>query len=42
MTSNEPVLNTLGYFMYEGGHGILPSDYPVFIEFIKKYLMSNH
>lgn len=32
------LLNTLGYYMHEGGHGIIPSDWPVFITYLKKYL----
>jgi hypothetical protein len=32
------MLNTLGYYMHAGGHGTIPSDWPVFIEFIKKHL----
>jgi hypothetical protein len=32
-----PVLNDLGYFMHKGGHGAMPSDYPVFIEFMKMH-----
>lgn len=31
-------LNTLGYTMHSGGHGTVPSDWPIFLEFIKKYL----
>jgi hypothetical protein len=30
--------NTLGYYMHSGGHGTVPSDWPVFIEYLKKYL----
>lgn len=30
--------NKLGYYMHDGGHGTVPSDYPVFIQFMKKYL----
>lgn len=30
------ILNTIGYYMHEGGHGILPSDIPVFLEFLQK------
>ncbi len=29
---------TLGYFMHAGGHGSLPSDWPVFLEFLEKHL----
>jgi hypothetical protein len=34
----EPVLSTLGYSMHEGRHGILPYDWPVFLEFLKRHL----
>jgi hypothetical protein len=34
----EPVLSTLGYSMHAGPHGILPYDWPVYLEFLKKYL----
>lgn len=30
--------NKLGYYMHDGGHGTVPSDYPVFIQFMKKFL----
>jgi hypothetical protein len=32
------LLNTLGYYMHEGGHAVLPGDYDVFIQFILKHL----
>lgn len=32
------LLNTLGYYMHEGGHSVLPSDYDVFVNYILKYL----
>ncbi len=32
-----PILNDLGYYMHSGGHGTLPADYDIFIEFIKMY-----
>lgn len=34
------LMNTLGYYMHEGGHGTLPSDYEIFIEFLEKQLIS--
>lgn len=34
----QTLLNTLGYYMHAGGHGTIPSDWPVFITFLKKYL----
>jgi len=32
------LFNKLGYFMHEGGHGTVPSDFPIFISYMKKYL----
>lgn len=32
------LLNPLGYYMHDGGHGVLPGDYDVFINYILKYL----
>ena len=32
-----PILNDLGYFMHSGGHGAVPADYKVFIDFIKMH-----
>jgi len=32
------LLNTLGYYMHAGGHGTIPSDWAVFITYLKKYL----
>ena len=34
----EPILNTMGYLMHEGGHGPAPTDWPVFLEFLKMHL----
>jgi hypothetical protein len=34
----QTMLNTLGYYLHDGGHGIIPSDWPVFITYLKKYL----
>jgi len=38
LAPGEPVLSTLGYSMHEGRHGILPYDWPVFLEFLKRHL----
>jgi hypothetical protein len=35
----QPILHTLGYMVHEGGHGTFPQDWPVFLEFMKKYLL---
>lgn len=32
------LFNTLGYYMHSGGHGTVPSDWPLFIEYLKKFL----
>ena len=36
--AGQPVLSRLGYYMHEGGHGILRQDWPVFLEFMQKHL----
>jgi hypothetical protein len=33
-----PLMNTLGYFMHDGGHGTLPSDWDVFLKFMQMHL----
>jgi len=35
---DQSLLNTLGYYMHSGGHGTIPSDWGVFITYLKKYL----
>jgi hypothetical protein len=32
------MLNTLGYYMHSGGHGTVPSDWDIYMVYIKKYL----
>lgn len=32
------LFNTLGYYEHTGGHGTVPGDWPLFIEYMKKYL----
>lgn len=32
-----PILNDIGYYMHDGGHGSIPTDYDIFINFIKKH-----
>jgi hypothetical protein len=34
----EPLMNTLGYLMHDGGHGVLPADWPVFLDFMDRHL----
>jgi hypothetical protein len=33
-----PILHTLGYFMHEGGHGTLPSDWDQYLRFLEMHL----
>lgn len=35
---NQPILHDLSYIMHEGGHGTIPADWPVFIDFLKMHL----
>ncbi|MDR1672606.1 MAG: acetylxylan esterase [Bacteroidales bacterium] len=37
-TPDQPIFHTLGYFMHEGGHGTVPLDWEVYLEFMKRYL----
>ncbi len=36
--ANQPILHDLGYFMHAGGHGTMPTDWPIFIQFMKQHL----
>jgi len=36
-----PILHTLGYYMHAGGHGALPADYDIFLQFIKMHFFSS-
>ncbi len=33
-----PILNDLGYYMHEGGHGYTPQDWDIFVTFLNKHL----
>lgn len=35
---DDSMLNTLGYYMHLGGHGVFPDDYDIFIRFMQKHL----
>ena len=37
----ERVLSTLGYYMHDGRHGILPGDWPVFFDFLRSKLVGE-
>lgn len=36
--AGQPILHTLGYYMHHGGHGTLPSDWKIFIMYLRHYL----
>lgn len=36
--TGQAILHTQGYYMHDGGHGTIPSDWGVFVEFLKAYL----
>ncbi len=38
--ANQPILHDLGYFMHAGGHGTMPTDWPIFIKFMDMHLKS--
>lgn len=40
--AGEPVWGTLSYYMHEGGHGTLPSDWEIFMKFLKTHLIENN
>jgi hypothetical protein len=39
--AGEPVLSTLGYSMHAGRHGILAADWPVYLEFLERHLVTG-
>ena len=36
--TGEAIMNKLGYIMHDGGHGIVPSDWDVFLNFMEKQM----
>lgn len=36
--AGEPLLSTLGFYMHEGGHGMVPADWDVIYQFMEKHL----
>ena len=33
-----PILHDLGYYMHDGGHGMVPTDWAIYIDFLKQHL----
>jgi len=36
--ARQPILHDLAYYMHDGGHGMVPSDWDIYIEFLKMHL----
>jgi hypothetical protein len=36
--AKEPILHDIGYYMHDGGHGVIPSDWDIYIQFLKMHL----
>jgi hypothetical protein len=36
--AGHPILHTLGYYMHSGGHGTVPSDWDIFLQFMDMHL----
>jgi hypothetical protein len=36
--AKQPILHDLGYFMHDGGHGMVPSDWKIYLQFLKMHL----
>jgi len=34
----QPLLNTLGFYMHAGGHGAVPEDWDIYLQFMQKHL----
>jgi hypothetical protein len=39
--ANQPILHDLGYYMHEGGHGMVPGDWDVYVRFLKTHLQAS-
>lgn len=39
--AKQPILHDLAYSMHEGGHGMVPSDWDIYLEFLKAHLHPN-
>ncbi len=36
--AKQPILHDLAYYMHDGGHGMVPSDWDIYIQFLKQHL----
>jgi len=37
-SAQQPIFHDIAYYMHDGGHGIVPSDWQIYIEFLKMHL----
>jgi hypothetical protein len=37
-SARQPILHDLSYYMHDGGHGMVPSDWEIYIQFLKQHL----
>jgi hypothetical protein len=40
-SAGTPIFHTLGYVMHDGGHGTIPSDWDLFLQFMQKHFQSR-
>ena len=36
--AKQPILHDLGYYMHDGGHGMVPTDWDIYLDFLKLHL----
>jgi len=36
--AKQPILHDLAYYMHDGGHGMVPADWDIYVEFLKMHL----
>jgi len=36
--AKEPILHDLSYYMHDGGHGMVPTDWNIYVQFLKMHL----
>jgi hypothetical protein len=39
--AGQAILHDIGYLMHEGGHGTIPSDWPVFLKFMQMHFQGK-
>jgi hypothetical protein len=39
--AGQPIFHDLSYYMHDGGHGMVPSDWNIYVDFLKKTISAN-